>query len=276
MTQSQTSALAIWCTTSGWAVWCHGFERICCLTLSTQTWDMFQMFKTLTAEASRFCLLPWRLAWHWMAQHGWKHCIEWGECSVARDFCNETQIDACPSRNDHLRWKYVKMVVCFHLAIMFSFIYWHDHTWLWCLYNSHHDSWLSFIISMMMADDDGDDCDCDGVDDYDCVQNFHYRYATILYRYPPCFAFHRFKVGHRNLHCRWGKTEQRVSFAHMMPPLDLLSCGPQGTLWMLTCCWTSRWARRQWGWIRRPERRIAGFDRFSRHLGLGPTSKRNG
>lgn len=89
---------------------------------------------------------------------------------------------------------------------------------------------------MMMADDDGNDCD--GDDDYDCVHNFHYRYGTTLYRYPPCFAFHRFKVEHRNLHCRWGTTEQRVSCAHMMPPLDLLSCGPQGTLWMLTCCWT--------------------------------------
>lgn len=92
---------------------------------------------------------------------------------------------------------------------------------------------------MMMADDDGDDCDCDGDDDYDCVQNLHYRYATTLYRYP-LYCMSRFKVEHRNLHCRWGTTEQRVSFAHMMPPLDLLSCGPQGALWMLTCCWTSR------------------------------------
>ena len=54
----------------------------------------------------------------------------------------------------------------------------------------------------MMADDDGNDCD--GDDDYDCVHNFHYRYGTTLYRYPPLFCIHRFKVEHRNLHLPMG------------------------------------------------------------------------
>lgn len=207
------------------------------------------MFKTLTAEASRFCLLPWRLAWHWMAQHGWK-TLHW----MRGMLCSARFLQTFKMKPRSMRVQ-AEMTMCDGNTSK----WWYDFIWLSCfhLYNTilymimmlmQFSSWLMTIIHYFH--DDG---------------RWWWRWLWLWWWWWLC-AKPSLPL--------WDEPIPIPSVLH--ESLQSRTLWASGGFVDVDVLLDVGWARRRWGWIWRPERRTASFDRFSRHLGLGPTSKRNG